>query len=159
MKARKNSLQSFEPNSDSYFRNYAGSGKPYARVRKDHSYFEEVVAQFQSSGAPRLKNVCVLGAGPGLILDEFQKQFPRWKLSGCEIRRWAHARIPKRYKNAVLCQSMQDFLRTAVKKRKKFDLIFSNSLVYLEPAELDSVLKDIFSTTKFFHFNSSFRVS
>ena len=157
MRAQKSRARVSTPIPDAYFRNYAGSGKPYRSVWRDHSYVDAVIEQFRSEAAPRLSKVCVLGTGPGLILKEFRKYFPKWQLVGCEINEWAHERIPENFRRKIRCQSMQEYLREAAARRKKFDLTFSNSLIYLEREDLDQVLKDIFATTKFFHFNSSFR--
>ena len=67
-----------------YFLKYAGSGKAYDRVWRDHSWVEECIGQFKAPSAPRLKSICILGAATGHILKEFHRAFDI-KPKGCEI--------------------------------------------------------------------------
>lgn len=138
-----------------YFARYSGSGRSYAKVWRDYSYCDEVLEQFTAPGAPRLKSICVLGTGPGQILKEFAKKLPV-RVYGCEVNEWAFRKIPVKFRKNVKCESMQKYLRDCARKNRRFDLIFSNSLVYLEPSELGAVLDDVFATSKYFHFNCSF---
>jgi len=142
---------------ESYFKKYAGSGKHYLKVWKDHSYADAVIAQFKSPASPKLKTMCVLGTGPGPILDVFQKSFPKLKIYGCEMSDWAFARLSYRWKRRVGHVTMQKYLRDCVRSGKIFDLSFSNSLIYLEKKDLDGVLDSLSKCTRFLHFNCSFR--
>jgi len=138
-----------------YFLDYAGSGKPYAKVWRDYTYFDECVEQFQAPGAPRLKSVLVLGAATGEICKGFHKAFglrPR----GCEKSDWAHAQIPAEFRRYIRCEDMRAYVKRVKRERKRFTLAYSNSLIYLPEREVPAFLRSLRSCVDYLHFRSSF---
>ena len=148
--------QSALPIDEQYFRNYAGSGESYQRAWRDHSFAEECIAQFKAPGAPRIRKVCVLGAATGLILKDFDRHLGV-RAAGCEISKWAHSKIPQPYRRRIRCQDMRDYVAGCIERGRRFDLVYSNSLVYLEPRDLRKFLKSLSQVTDYLHFNSSFK--
>ncbi len=137
-----------------YFQNYCGHGA-YAENYLFHSGIEHCISIFRRLDI-RVKSVVVLGAATGEILSHFEDSWGV-KPYGCEISRWAHERIATRFRARVKCSDMRDFVPSLLDSRKSFDLIFSNSLVYLEAAEIPGFLEDCSRIAGHFHFFSSTR--
>lgn len=135
-----------------YFTDYCGSG-PYDESYLSYSRVEECIAVVERLGI-EVHSVVVLGAATGKVLAHFDRA---WGLRpwGCEISRWAHARIPARYRPRVKCADMRRYVRQCVRERHRFDLLFSNSLVYLEAREIVDFLKLCSRICRYFHFWSS----
>jgi hypothetical protein len=141
--------------SKEYFKAYAGSGRSYDSVWREHSFADELVAQFKTPGAPRLKRICVLGVATGKVGLFLEKKL-KAKVWGCELSSWAHAKIPHPLKRRVRRQDMCDYVAQLKRDKKNFDLIFSNSLIYLEQKQLGALLKSLAGIGRILHFNSSF---
>jgi hypothetical protein len=138
-----------------YFLNYAGSGKPYAKVWRDYTYFDECVAQFKAPGAPPLESVLVLGAATGEICKGFHRKFGVLA-HGCEKSEWAHRQIPAEYRRRVKCADMRDYVKQQVARGRRFTLAYSNSLIYLPEARVPAFLKTLHRCVDYVHFRSSF---
>lgn len=95
--------------SREYFENYAGRSRPYSKVWKDHSYYDECCELFLREDAPDLKTMCVLGAATGQVLQEFHRRL-KLKPYGCEINKWAHKQIPDAYRTRIRCQDMTEYV-------------------------------------------------
>ena len=99
-------------------------------------------------------SILVLGAATGEVLRHFDDA---WGVmpEGCEISRWAHRRIPEPYRSRIRCTDLRRHLPTLRRAGRRFDLIFSNSLVYLARDEIPGVLADCRAIGDSFHFLSS----
>jgi len=136
----------------SYFTNYCGAGSydenymMYSGV--DHCV--EIVDRFKLD----VESIVVLGAATGRVLRDLDRA---WGVrpEGCEISRWAHARIPVRYRSRIACSDMRRYVPRLLRADRRFDLIFSNSLVYLAPAEVEPFLVCCSRIGAYFHFYSS----
>jgi hypothetical protein len=140
---------------EEFFHNYAGSGKPYAKVWRQYCYFDECCALFRQKDAPKLETLCVLGTASGEILQGFDKKLGL-KPYGCEVSEWAWKKVPAAYRRRTRCQDMRDYVKDAVASGKVFSLVFSNSFIYLPEKEVPPFLKDLAQCTEFLHFRSSF---
>jgi len=100
----------------------------------------------------------VLGAATGRILPVLEKGFPGAKCGGCELNAWAHARIPAPFRRRIRRADMRDYVR-ALAPGARFDLAFSNSLIYLPKREVPRFLGDLAPHVRMIHFESSFRGS
>ncbi len=136
----------------SYFERYCMSGS-YDDNYLDHSGIEHSIEICDHFGLP-IKSVLVLGAATGRVLKHFEDS---WGVRpyGCEISRWAHGRIPSRYRRRIACADMRRYVPELVRKGRNFDLIFSNSLVYLEAGEIPAFLALCSRLCGHFHFYSS----
>jgi hypothetical protein len=144
--------------SQDYFENYAGRGKPYKEVWQEHSYAEECCDFFEALENCQIKSLCVLGAATGEVLKLFHKRMgivPR----GCEISPWAHSQIPASFRKHIQCADMLNYVSSVVRQGKSFDLVFANSLIYLDEKYLDKFLVELKKVTRFLHFQSSFKES
>ncbi len=143
-----------------YFKNYAGSGKNYNQVWNQYSYSKEVVQLFKKSIYPhtkkRIKKILVLGAATGKILPILNKGFEA-KVWGCEINSWAHSKVPIAYRRKIKNCDMRVYAKDCIKKKKSFDLSFSNSLIYLPKKDIPRFLRDLSKITEYLHFNSSLK--
>jgi len=148
-------MKSQGPIDEAFFSNYAGSGRPYAKVWRQYCYFDECCALFRQKDAPRLKSICVLGTASGEILEGFEKKLGL-RPQGCEVSRWAWERIPGTYRRRVKCEDMRDYVASAVRAKKKFSLVFSNSFIYLPEREVPAFLAQLARCTEYLHFRSSF---
>ena len=135
-----------------YFTNYCGEG-PYSANYRFYSGIEHCLSTLPRLGA-RVESVCVLGAATGEILRDFRRAWgvrPR----GCEISRWAHEQIPRADRARIACSDMRSYIPACVRRREHFDLVFSNSLVYLEAREVPELLGQCRKLCHYFHFLSS----
>lgn len=139
---------------EGFFKNYAGSGKPYNKVWRQYCYFDECCALFKSKDAPQLKSICVLGAATGQVVEGFSKKFDA-KIYGCEISGWAHSQINQTLRSRIKLMDMRRYIKEMHLKKKVFDLTFSNSLIYLEEKHIPLFLKKLSKVTKYLHVKSS----
>ncbi len=143
------------PIDDSYYRNYAGSGRSYDSVYRDYSYSEECAELFSSGRYPRPKSLLVLGPATGRVLQDFHRDLGV-KAWGCEISEWAWERIPAEYRARVARASMIDYLSELRESGARLDLCFTNALGYLATPTVDPVLNGLAHSTRYVHFRSSF---
>ncbi len=138
--------------NEAYFANYCGHGA-YRDNYLFHSGIEHCLSIFRRLRV-KVDSVLVLGAATGEVLAHFDSA---WKVRphGCEISAWAHAAIPGRYRRRIRCADLRDYLPELVESRHSFDLIFANSLVYLEAHEIPRVLEQCARLSGHFHFWSS----
>jgi hypothetical protein len=139
---------------EAFFKNYAGSGKSYRRVWRQYCYFDECCALFKDPLAPKLKSICVLGTATGEICAAFYKAFGV-KVDGCELSTWAHSQTPNEFRRKIRRMDMRKFVEMSLKRKKHFDLVFSNSLIYLPESEIPKILKKLSRCTTFLHTRSS----
>lgn len=137
---------------DPYFTNYCGAGH-YDDHYLDYSGIEhciEIINRFEL----KIKSAVVLGAATGRVLQHFDRA---WGIrpEGCEISRWAHRRIPKRYRRAIACTDLRRYIPRLLKAGRRIDLCFSNSLVYLAAHEIEGLLAQCSRLFRYFHFFSS----
>lgn len=144
--------------SQEYFENYAGRSLPYKKVWKDHSYFDECAKLFKTKGAPEIKSLCVLGTSSGQILKEFHKRLGL-KAYGCEINPWVFKQIPSEYKRRVLCEDMLKYIARVKREAGHFDLVFTNSLMYLPEKKIAPFLRKLSKVSSYLHFHGSFKES
>src|SRR5262249_49184293 len=76
---------------------------------------------------------------------------------GCEISRWAHARIPAPLRRRVARMDMRAYVPRLLERGTRFDLLFTNSLVYLGADELPDFLVHCNRLASHLHFYSSTR--
>ncbi len=135
-----------------YFERYCGEGS-YDANYLHYSGIEHSIEICDHFGLA-IESVLVLGAATGRVLRHFEDT---WGVCayGCEISRWAHARIPPRYRRRVACADMRRYVPELVRKGRTFDLVFSNGLIYLEAGEIPDFLAVCSRLGGHFHFYSS----
>jgi hypothetical protein len=74
---------------------------------------------------------------------------------GCEVSRWAHARIPARYRRRIALRDMRHYVPDLVRRGRSFDLCFANSLVYLRAREVPAFAEHLSRACGHLHFWSS----
>lgn len=123
-----------------YFENYCGYG-PYAENYVYHSGIEHCIEIVEQLGV-RVESVVVLGTATGEVLRHFHDA---WRVlpAGCEISRWAHARIPARFRTRIRCTDMRRYVPQLIRMRQHFDLLFSNSFMYLDAQELPGFIRSL----------------
>jgi hypothetical protein len=136
----------------SYFQNYCGRGA-YDECYRDHSGIEHCLRTARKLGI-RARSVLVLGAATGRVLEDFEAT---WGVrpAGCEISAWAHARIPARLRRRVARADMRDYVPALAASGERFDLLFTNSLIYLDARELPALAADCSRIARHMHFYSS----
>ena len=135
-----------------YFEDYCGRGK-YADIYLDHSGIENCLATLKRMKVP-VRSVLVLGTATGEVLADFKRAF-RVTPHGCELSSWAHARIPARFRRRIRRADLRSYVPKLARAGRRFDVTFSNSLVYLRASDIAPVLRDCASVTRWFHFYSS----
>jgi len=135
-----------------YFENYCKAG-PYGESYALYSGIEHCISIVERFRL-RVGSVMVLGAATGEVLRDFDHAW-RIRPIGCEISRWAHGRIPARYRASIARADLRHYLRDCARRDVRTDLIFSNSLVYIDPAEVPQVLAHCRSIGRYLHFLSS----
>ena len=103
-----------------YFADYCGGGA-YDEGYLFHSGIEHCISIVEKFGI-EVRSVGVLGAATGKVLAHFDEAWgvlPR----GCEISRWAHARIPTRYRRRIILGDMRRYVPELVQRRQSFDLV------------------------------------
>jgi hypothetical protein len=135
-----------------YFEDYCGYGS-YDENYLFHSRVEHCIEIVDRFGI-EVRSVLVLGAATGQVLHHFEDA---WGLrpQGCEISRWAHRRIEPRKRRRIRCGDMRRYVPELARKRRRFDLIFSNALVYLQLPEIPGFLAVCSQIGRHFHFWSS----
>ena len=136
----------------SYFENYCQAGS-YAANYLFYSGIEHCVYIVDQLGL-KVDSVMVLGAATGEVLQHFERA---WGIRavGCEISRWAQRRIPPRFRGSIACADMRQYVPECAASGVRADLIFSNSLVYLDAYEVPGFLAQCRELCRYFHFLSS----
>jgi hypothetical protein len=116
-----------------YFTRYCGH-RPYDEIYLHHSGIEHCIETVERFGID-VHSVLVLGSATGRVLEHFEQG---WGVKpwGCEISRWAHARTPARFRRRIRRADMRDYVPELRRRGRHFDLVFSNSLVYLPAAQI-----------------------
>jgi hypothetical protein len=135
-----------------YFLNYCGRGG-YDEHYREHSGIEHCLRSARKLGI-RARTVVVLGTATGRVLEDFERAW-RVRPAGCEISRWAHARIPARLRRRIARADMRDYVPDLAAQGERFDLLFTNSLIYLEARELPALAADCSRIARHMHFYSS----
>ena len=135
-----------------YFERYCQRG-PYAEIWRDHSGIENCLGSLRRMRL-RPSSVLVLGTATGEVLAEFER-ICHVRPYGCELSPWAHARIPVRLRRRVRRADLRRYVPDLVRSEQRFELVFSNSLVYLEERDVAPVLRDCARIGDWFHFWSS----
>lgn len=137
---------------EAYFRNYCGYGS-YDENWDFHSGTEHCISVMRRLGL-RVASVAVLGAATGRVLERFEDA---WGVRpwGCEISAWAQARIPARFRRRVACADMRDWVPAQLARGRHFDLLFTNSLVYVQADELRDFAAACARLCDHMHFYSS----
>lgn len=135
-----------------YFTNYCGTGH-YDDNYLDYSGIRhciEIIDRFKL----KIESVVVLGTATGRVLQHFDDA---WGIrpEGCEINRWAHRRIPDRYRSAIACTDLRRYVPRLLRAGRRIDLCFANSLVYLAAEEVEDLLTQCSRICAYFHFLSS----
>jgi hypothetical protein len=135
-----------------YFERYCGAGT-YDEEYLHYTRVGHCVSIVDRFGIP-VDSVLVLGTATGQVLRHFEEawQVRPW---GCEISQWAHARVPARYRRRVRRADMRDYVPELLRAGRRFDLVFSNSLVYLRKREIRELLAGCARLGAYFHFWSS----
>jgi hypothetical protein len=135
-----------------YFADYCGYGS-YDENYLFHSGVEHCIDIVDRFGI-EVQSVLVLGAATGRVLEHFDEAWGTrpW---GCEISRWAHARIPGRYRRRIRRADMRRYVPDLLDRHRTFDLAFCNALVYLRSGELPFFLDACSRLCSYFHFLSS----
>jgi len=139
----------------SYFSSYAGNKEKYSRIYRDHSGIAECIQLFKMSAAPRLNRICVLGTATGEVCQDFLSAFRRLPY-GCEINVWAYEHTPVKFKKRISNQDLRDYISECARKGLLFDLVFSNSFIYLPVRDISKVFCELASIARYVHFDSSF---
>ena len=135
-----------------YFTHYCSDGL-YDENWLFYSRVEHCVSIVDRFGID-VQSVLVLGAATGKVLAHLDRA---WGVrpNGCEISRWAYARIPAGYRRRIRCADMRHYVPDLLRRRKTFDLLFCNSLVYLEAHEIPGLVDLCSRICGHFHFWSS----
>ena len=136
---------------EAYFQDYCGYG-PYDEQYLFHSGVTHCVA-IAEKYALRIRSVLVLGAATGQVLGHFEAAFAEVP-EGCEISAWAHARIPARYRERIRRADMRQYVPELCGSGRRFDLGFTNALIYLEEPDLAPLLRDCARMCRYFHHDS-----
>jgi hypothetical protein len=136
----------------SYFENYCQAGS-YASNYLFYSGIEHCIYIVDQLGL-RVDSVMVLGTATGEVLPHFERA---WGVRpvGCEISHWAHRRIPAHFRKGIARADMRDYVPRCAARGVRADLIFSNSLVYLDEPEVTEFLTRCRALCRYFHFLSS----
>lgn len=135
-----------------YFLDYCGRG-PYAELYREHSGVANCIATLRRTRT-RVRSLLVLGAATGEVLADFEASL-HVRAHGCELSRWAHARIPARYRRRIARGDLRAYVPALARADRRFDLVFCNALIYLEPHDIAPVLAAASRVARWFHFYSS----
>lgn len=135
-----------------YFTRYCGH-RPYDETYLAHSGIEHCI-EISDRFDIRVRSVLVLGSATGRVLEHFEQS---WGVKpwGCEISRWAHARTPARFRRRIARADMRDYVPELLRRGRRFDLVFSNSLVYLPAPEIPAFVRELARLGDWLHFYSS----
>jgi len=136
--------------NEEYFSNYCERGIPYEKCWKDHSGFLDCVTSINKLGIKQeIHTVLVLGSADSSILDAFEQA--HFLPDGIEIYSSIAPKSDPRVR-------IGDFLREVpevFRDRIVYDLIFSNSLLYLEQNQIIPFLGFCSQLSPYFHYSSS----
>ncbi len=137
---------------ETYFRDYCGYGS-YDENWQFHSGAPHCTSIMRRLGV-EVSSAVVLGAATGRVLEHFEQT---WGVRpwGCEISRWAHARIPGRFRRRIRCEDMRDYVPRELARGRRHDLLFTNSLVYLQEHEVEDFAAACARLASWMHFYSS----
>ncbi len=135
-----------------YFERYCSAGS-YDENYLFHSGIEHCIEICDRFGL-EIDSVLVLGAATGQVLRHFDDA---WQLRpwGCEISRWAWSRIAPRYRRRIACGDMRHYVPRLLRAGQRFDVIFTNSLIYLPASEVPTFLAQCSQLSSWLHFYSS----
>ena len=137
---------------EAYFRDYCGYGD-YDSQYLFHSGIQhcmEVIDRY----ALDVRSVLVLGAATGQVLGHFEAELDLVP-HGCELSEWAHARIPERYRPSIARADMREYVPQQLELGHRFDLCFTNALIYLQEKDIPPLLRDVASMCRYLHLASS----
>jgi hypothetical protein len=137
-----------------YFLDYCGRGD-YDAIYREHSGVSNCIERMRSERA-RVRSVLVLGAATGRVLEDFERAFGV-RPFGCELSRYAHARIPARFRGRVRRADLRSELPRLARAGRRFDLLFTSALVYLAAPEIRPALRVSAELARWFHFYASTR--
>jgi len=123
---------------EEHFLNYGGEGRSYHQSWKEYNSVDDCVKIFSQIGQLRIESVIVLGTATGDILKFFDS---RWgtRPHGCELSAWAYRQIPQPYRRRIKNQDMKQYVKEC---RKKVDVVYANSFMYLNEEDILWVLKE-----------------
>lgn len=132
-----------------YFEAYCGEGS-YDEEYLHYSRVWHCIDIVDRMGIT-VRSALVLGAATGRVLEDIDRAWGvrAW---GCEVSRWAHERIPGRYRRRIARADMRRYVPRLVRARRAFDLTFCNALMYLEPDDVTPVLTACRRVTRYFHY-------
>ena len=136
----------------SYFADYCGRGD-YAEVYRDHSGVANCIANLRRQRA-RVGSLLVLGTATGEVLRDFERALGV-RAHGCELSRWAHARIPARFRGRIRRADLRRHVPELARANARFDAVFTSALVYLSAADVPPLLRDCARLAPWFHFYAS----
>ncbi len=141
-----------QPFDKLYFEDYCGEGN-YDDVFQYYSAVQSCILTL-SQPKWKIESVAVLGAATGKVLQEFDRI---WNIKpyGCELSTWAYEKIPPSYRHRIRNCDLRDYLPWLRERRRKFDLVFSNSLFYLPKKDIDQVLEHLAAMTRLVHFHTA----
>ena len=122
----------------SHFVNYGGEGRGYHQTWKQYNSVEDCVKIFSRINRFKIESALVLGAAMGNILQFFHSNWGA-RPHGCELSEWAYRQIPEPYRKRMKNQDMRQYVKEF---RKKVDVIYANSLTYLNEEDVPLVLKE-----------------
>lgn len=138
-----------EKMNEEYFRNYCERGKPYSECWRDHSGFDDCIFAIDKLKIkPEIHTVLVLGSADSSILNAFETE--GYVAEGIEKFSAIVHPDPRVY--------VQDFMLEVPKLFRDglvYDLIFANSLVYLDQHQVIPFLGFCAHFTPYFHCSSS----
>jgi len=135
-----------------YFWEYGDRKERYSDDWHNHSAIGECVKSVDRLDLD-VRTVLVLGSATGQIL--FFLDYMGFDAYGIEVSEWAVANSMMYDK--VLLGDMRFWLPELLDSGVKFDLIFSNSLVYLNPHEVVRTLKQCSQIAPYFHYWCSWK--
>lgn len=137
---------------EAYFQDYCGYGS-YDSQYLFHSGIQhcmEVIERYSLE----VRSVMVLGAATGQVLGHFEAELDVVP-QGCELSPWAHARIPERYRGRIQLADMRSYVPAMRARGQRFDLCFTNALIYLQEDDIAPLLADVAATCRYLHLASS----
>jgi hypothetical protein len=123
---------------EEHFLNYGGDGRPYRQVWKQYNSVDDCVKIFSRVGLANIKSMIVLGTATGELLKFFDSAWGT-RPHGCELSTWAYRQIPHPYRRRIKNQDLKDYVKQC---RKKVDVIYANSFMYLNEEDILPALKD-----------------
>lgn len=133
-----------------YFNHYGGYRNAYKDCWHLYSYADRCV-DTQRKLRLKVRKLCILGIASGEVAQHFIKR-DKYEIYGCENFVPMYVRIPDFLLNdsKILLADM----RAYVQDMPDVDLIFSNSLVYLDEEDVIPTLVNAALRTKYFYFSA-----